>query len=214
MRNLKASGLVVMAMLAIAALTAATAWANQFHSGANSTTWTVTSNAFQVFEYEAGGEAITCATIGGEAQTTAQTVTEITFKPTYSTCKAEELLVPAHVAMNECDYLLTINASESGGWVHLKCPAFNTISITVTNGFGSTLCTLHIGQQTPVGGVDYANNGASRVNVQPTESGISGQREGSALCGVKESISGTYFGQVTVRGEITGQQTATNVQVG
>ncbi len=224
MRNLKAFGLALVAVFAMGAIAATAASANQFHSTATNTTITRTANANQNFQYEAKGQTVVCTTVGGSGTATAQTTTEITFTPTYSGCNVPGIAFSsAQVSMANCDYLFTIEASANQGPVHVKCPETKNakgegigqdqITITVKV-FGVSVCTLHIGEQTPGGVADYSNPDASQVTVTPTQTGISGTRQGNAECGEPTSTTGNYNGAVQVKGEETGTQNAKNIQVG
>jgi hypothetical protein len=222
MRTLKVFGLALVAVFAMSAVVAATASAtqHQFHSGSTNTTLTVSSNATQAFTYETGGMVVSCTTVGGSGEVSGvQTTTEVTFKPTYSGCTAGSFIT-VQVDMNGCDYLLTIDPNKetvSNGPVHIKCPTEGGVQkqITITfKLFGGLLCSFHIPEQTPDGVADYANNGSAQVDVTPTQTGIDATRQGNSECGSATSSTGTYTGRVQVKGEITGQQTATNVQVG
>ncbi len=213
MRNLKAFGLALVAVFAMGAIAATAASANSFHSQSTNTTITRAANANQNFQYEAGGQTVVCTTVEGSASTTTQTVSEITFTPTYSGCNIPGIAFSsAQVSMGNCDYLFTIEAGANQGAVHVKCTS-GQITITVKV-FGVSVCTLHIGEQTPGGVADYSNSGAQRVNVQPTQTGITGSRQGNAECGAATSTQGNYNGQVEVKGEETGTQNAKAIQVG
>jgi hypothetical protein len=213
MRNLKAFGLAVVAVFVMGAIAASAASANQFHSTATNTTITKSANATQSFTYETGGQTIECSTIGGSGEATVQTTTEITFKPTYSGCVVTGIAFSSlQVSMGNCDYLFTIEASSNSGPVHIKCTS-GQITMTVKV-FGISVCTFHIAEQTPSGGADYSNSGASKVTVQPTQTGIEGTRQGSEECGEATSNTGTYTGQVQVKGEEQGTQNEKAIQVG
>jgi hypothetical protein len=80
--------------------------------------------------------------------------------------------------------------------------------------FGVSVCTYHIGEQTPQGLATYANVGAAEINVAPVLTEIIGTRQGAAECGAAASITGGYSGQTRIMGEETGTGLATNVQVG
>ena len=222
MRTLQVAGLALVAAFALSAIAAASASAAQYqlHSGNANTTITVASNATQEFTYETAGEVVKCSTVGGSGEVSeAQTTHEITFEPTYSGCSVNIPFTSVQVDLNECYYLFTIDPESkevANGPVHIKCPTKGgvqqQIRITVKL-FGGELCNFHIAEQTPNGVADYANNGVSQVDVTPTQTGIDGTRQGSTECGAAKSTSGTYTGRVQVKGEITGQQTATNIQV-
>jgi hypothetical protein len=214
MRNVKALGWAVVMVFALSASAVSAASANQFHSGSSNTTGTVSGNGPQFFEYESGGQIVECSTIGGSVDATANTVTEVTFSPTYSGCQMTLILfTQVTVSMNGCDYLFTLEASANSGPAHIKCPSGKEISITV-KAFGVSVCTYHIASQTPAGVSDYANSGTSKIHGTATQLEIAGTRQGAAECGAASSTQGSYLSEVEMKGEITGQQTGTNIQVG
>jgi hypothetical protein len=214
MRNLRTSGLALFAVFATSAIAAPAGSANQFHSAAVNTTWTPQANVVQKFLYQAGGKTAECGIIGGSAVTNAKTVSELTFNPTYASCSVNGVAFSqAQVSMNGCDYLLTIEAAANEGPVHLKCPKGAQITITVKV-FGVSVCTYHIAEQTPMGKADYSNSIATRIDVEPTLTGIAGTRQGGAECGAATSNTGTYTGRVEVMGEEIGGGAMAAVQVG
>ena len=216
MRNIKAFGLGLAATLVVSAITASAVSANQFHSASTDTTFTVASNTVQWFEYESGKGVTSCGTVGGSGAITAKTVTEVTFQPTYAVCLYEGLSeTDVIVSMNGCYYIFTIEASANKGPVHLKCPAGKEMVFTVTD-FSHIfdLCTFSIGEQTPSGVADYANNGSDRIDVNFTLTGIAASVGGPGKCGPTQTTTASLSGKVQLKGEITGQQTGTNIQVG
>jgi hypothetical protein len=213
MRNLKALGLVLVAVFAMGAIAASAASAAQFHSTATNTTITRSANATQAFQYETAGQTVECSTVGGSGEATSQTTAELTFKPTYSGCVVSGIAFSsAQVSMNNCDYLFTITAGDTQGHVHIGCTESSQITITVKV-FGVSVCTLHIGKQSPGGTLQYANSGSTKINVNPGVTGISGTRQGSSECGEATSTTGSYTGQVQVKGEETGTQSEKAIQV-
>jgi hypothetical protein len=222
MRTLRIFGLALVAICALSAIAAASAFAerHKFHSGSTNTTLTVSSNAVQEFTYETGGIVVKCSTVGGLGEFSGKTVPEVTFKPTYSNCSVPIPFTTVQIDMNGCDYLFTIdpeNKTVNNGPVHVKCPTEGEVQkqITITvKLFGGKLCDFHIAEQTPNGVADYANKGPEQVDVTPTQTGIQGKKQGSTECGSASSTSGTYTGRVQVTGEITGGEIMTAVQVG
>jgi hypothetical protein len=213
MRIFRAIGLTLIVALAAAILPCAAA-ANQFHSSVANTTWTVTGNAVQSIQYEPG-VTIECNTMGGSGETTATTTTELTFKPTYSGCVASNIpFSKAEVSMGNCDYLFTIEASSNSGPVHINCTS-GQITITVKV-FGISVCTLHIGEQTPTGVADYFNSGSIKVVATPTLTEMIMTRQGSEECGEEAtSTAGSYLGaQIEWKGEEAGGQNQKAIQVG
>jgi hypothetical protein len=214
MRSFKVLGLALVAFFAMNAIAASLASANQFHSNVTNTTVTVASSEAQKFLYETGGKTVKCTTVGGSGEAKAQTVSELTFKPTYSGCTVDGIAFSeAQVSMGECDYLFTINAGANEGATHVVCGGTSQITITIKV-FGASICTLHIGKQTPGSTSKYANEGTKRVKVQPTQTGIVGTRQGSSECGAEKSSSGSYTGVVVTKGEETGKTTEQTLQVG
>jgi hypothetical protein len=218
MGTLKALGLALGAVWAISTIVTSGAAAAQFHSSSSNTTVTVASNQVQAFQYESGGEAIECSALGGSGDVSGkQTTAEVTYAPAYSGCKFLTYIpfTVVQIDMNSCDYLLTIGA-ETSGPVHVKCPTVGGVQkqITITvKVFGTDFCEFYIPEQTPSGVADYANNGSTQIDVTPTLTGIKASRQGNAECGASSSTTGQYTGTVQVTGEITGQQTMTNIQV-
>jgi hypothetical protein len=214
MRNLRHMGPALVAVFALTAVTAPVASANEFHSAATNTTLTVASNEDQKFLYESSGKTIKCTKIGGSGQATAQTLKEVTFKPDYQGCTIDGIAFSqAQVSFNECDYTFTIEATKNEGPTHVACNGTSQITITVKV-FGVSVCTFHIGKQTPKGNADYEPQGGNHITLQPTETGIVGSRQGGSECGSASSTSGSYTGKVTVLGEKTGTQQEVAIQVG
>lgn len=206
--------LVLAVVLAMGTLEALAASANQFHSSASNTTLTVASNSSQKYLYDAGGRTVECTKVAGVGEVTSQTLAEVTFHPEYSTCTVEGIFgSSAEVKMNECDYRFTIEGTKNEGPVHVACSETSQITITVKV-LGVSICTYHIGKQTPKGNAIYTNNGTKQVGVQVNLSGITGMRQGSSECGAATSTQGNYQGSAAVKGEKTGTQEEVAVQVG
>jgi hypothetical protein len=214
MHNLKTLGLTLAAVFLIGAVGVSAVSANQFHFGSTNTTVTRGTNATQFFEYEAGGQVVECSTVGGAADVTSQTTTEVTFTPTYSGCQLTFILfTQVTVNMNGCFYMFTITGSANSGTVHLKCPEGKSVALIVKSS-GFDICTLHIGEQTPPGESDYSNSGSNKVKVTATQIEIKGTRQGSSQCGAASSSQGQYLGEVVVKCEETGTTTEKACQVG
>jgi hypothetical protein len=214
MRSFKALGLALIAAFAMSAIAASVASANEFHSSATNTTLTVASNEDQKFLYEKEGKTVKCTKVGGSGTATAQTLKEVTFKPDYQGCTVDGIAFSsAQVSFNECDYTFTIDvAGKNEGKTHVACVGTSQITITVKV-FGVSVCTFHIGKQTPKG-VSDEKQGSGNIIVEPTETGIVGSRQGGSECGSASSTSGSYTGSVTILGEKTGTQEKVSIQVG
>jgi hypothetical protein len=128
---------------------------------------------------------------------TTQTVTEITFTPTFPTkkesCFAKIPLgeFEAHIDANGCDFSFTIGKTrDQHNTTHLKCPTGKHLQVTVTGPFGT--CTITIKPQTPTGGSGYYNIPENEITIKPTLTGIHAQYIGGPFkCGVSEGTTTT-----------------------
>jgi hypothetical protein len=215
MRTLIIFGLALVAIIAIDATAAS---ANQFHSTVSKTTVTVASNSTQAFQYSTGGETVECSTVGGSGTFTNQTVSEVTFAPTYSKCIVKDVAFSKVVVdMNGCDYLFTIEPTKNNGPAHVVCPGTNQIDFTVEV-FGVLFCIFHLGKQTPAGGYSYTNSGSTEIKVTAGQTGISATMEpitmGGLACGSATSTSGQYTGSIVLKCEEDGTPNQKACQVG
>jgi len=186
-RNFKAFGLALVAVLALGAIAAQGASAvpltvEGIASGGtvfplgdqDGKTHTFTSSAGNVVCTEASFPAKGSVGAGGA-------VNEITVTPSYPTeklgggnnCVAFGF-ANAHVKTNGCTYTFTTPTVVSPGvvtWhgsqVHLECPAGKVIEITPTS-FGASVCTETIEPQTPTSGHVVGRNVAGSVPMDIT----------------------------------------------
>jgi hypothetical protein len=208
-RNLKALGLVVLAALAAMAVTASAASATaKFHS--ELPTHTVISGTQvgeDVFTTNAGTVRCKKATYSGlQSGAEAETV-EVT--PSYSECTAFGF-VNATIDVNSCTYKFGITSTTPEPFEgHITiCPNGGTITVTAFN------CWVHVGQQGPLKGVTYTNEGSGKtrdIRVKVSLSGIHYVQTSKSFPGCEEKTftNGTYTGEATVQGFST-----ENVQVG
>lgn len=152
------------------------------------------------------GEGWRCNEATYTGTTTSVTVTEITLTPTFHKCEHD--IGSVHVAMNNCDYLLTIDKkASSDNPVHLVCPGGKGPEAAVTGPFGT--CTITITpNQTPVGGVAYTtgvNGGKHDITLDVTLSNIHMELHGGVfLCGTGTTTHlGSMHGSVTMEGRDT-----------
>ena len=195
-RNYKAFGLALMAMLALGAFVAQGATAspltvegvvapNPFFATGDQDggTHTFTSSAGNVTCAQASFSTSKAVEAGGA-------VRELTVTPSYPTektgggnnCVAFGF-ANAHVKTNECTYTFTTPTSLGGGqvtWsgstqIHLVCPTGKVIEITPTS-FGVSVCTETIEPQTPtsghVVGKNIAGSSPMEVTLEITLTGI------------------------------------------
>lgn len=203
-RNLKALGLALVAVLALGAITASSALA-AFEAEGTPVRVTRSANNTQEFTYNEG-VVTKCTTVGGSGEQAISPSEDFRFNPTLSGCTFPAFGATAEVSMNGCGYTFTSAMGSTSMSTHIACPEGQSIDITVKT-FGSTLCDLHIAPQTPGGTIAASNVGSGTTRefkISLNVNGISGTRTGSSLCGPATSTTGTYSGEVNLTGETTG----------
>lgn len=192
-RNLKALGVVVAAMFAMAAFASA-ASAAQFHSNSENTTIAGTQN--NIHHFKTGTFDVTCETAEFKGTQAAKTAETQTITPTYSKCHVIILFTfSAEVKFNSCDYSFNAN-----GDVTVKCNTAGDKIEVVSAG-----CTVKIGAQTIKGGAEYVNSGEG-IKVVSKAKGIAYSQSGSS-CSTKEGTDAEYTGDATVFGTAGGKAT-------
>jgi hypothetical protein len=208
-RNLKALGLALVAMLALGAMSAASASATDRVTTEENTGEGITAVRGELNRFEiTGGPEVVCET-ANFAGTVDNGDTTGTFVPEYSGEPGEgaphvdctSSAGPALVDMNECAYILSGNTVEGDAEVWVEC-GDEPIEIDVTG-----LLTLSIPEQTPTeGGVAYTNNtpGAGEVTIDATVQGITYSCAPHFICtlgGIQtEGNNADYEGTVVASG--------------
>jgi hypothetical protein len=214
MRNFKVLGLILAMGFTMNAVVTSVAQANQFHSASTETELTVASNEDQKYLYETGGRTVKCTKVAGSGEALVQTASEAIFKPEYSGCTVDGIAFSsAEVTMSGCTFQTTVNAGANEGSTHVTCTGTSQVTITVKV-FGVSVCTFHIGKQTPKGLTKYFNSGSSQIKVQANQTGVVGSKQGSSECGAATSTTGTVTATVVLKGVKPGTQTQTSIQVG
>jgi len=198
MRNLKALGLALVAVVALSAVAASAASA-AFVTGSESTTLTASAITTQAF-VNSEGLAVECTGVSGST-TVGETQESISAVPSYSGCS---IAVPgfgsfnAKVSNGGCEYLFT-----SSGTVHVVCPSGGHLEVKgefVPPFFSKC---LDIGAQTPTTStVHYANVGSGTtkdVEIESTVAGVTYTETG--ICGEATKNDANYTGKVTITGE-------------
>jgi hypothetical protein len=200
-RNFKALGVVVAAILAMSAVVASAAQAAEFKAGAYPAALTAKAepppNGSQRLITTAG--TVTCDTVTGTATLSGPASSVLTKSITYTdsalavegkkdTCTGPLGSQPV-IEMHGCQYRFNV-----AGTVDIVCPAGEVI---VVNGGG--LCTVEIGSQSGLSKVTYTNiveGGVERVTISPNITNISYKHHG--LCGTGSGTTGSYTGAVIV----------------
>ncbi len=216
--NIKALGVSLLAALALTAVAASGASASfqVFDSAVNPTVLTGTSENNTVFTR--GGLSVTCTHAAFEGTVTGAidgnvfktSTLEIRANYTTNTCTGP-LNAKVHVdfTTNECGIHLTGTASKTAVMKLVCAKAGGSITMTVTNSDGSSLCTFHILPQTVGGHVTFTNikhNNIRSLTVEKTVTNITSTRTGSPICGTEHNATATYTGNSTFTGyEDTGK---------
>jgi len=205
MRRMKTLGIAVVAVLAMSAMLASTAFASGGTAtvSAGTTSYTATQTGSGHTFTLPGGRVLSCsnATFSGSITDGASTVVAA---PAYSNCKVtvqEVNILPATVHMNGCTYDFTLAEKTLGPerWhaeTNVVCPAGKDIQITVFENAekhtaGTTLCEYTIvGQK--VSGVEFRNVAGGKIGILANNVGVAYTRPKGTIgnCG---GASGTAF---------------------
>jgi hypothetical protein len=203
-RNLKALGLALVAVLAMAAFAASSASAKQGIFTASSypvhVFGTDNDDWFEVLENK-----VEC----DEATFTAQATgadTKLTVIPTYHKC-FKNLVEPVTVTTNGCHYTFTIGTmtshSHGHGTVDIVCPTkpieVHSYANHAAHTSKSSNCTLTIGSQNNLPGVTYTNAANGDIVVEG-EIKPAVQTHGACSFGITINTTGLYSAGVTVEG--------------
>lgn len=195
-KNFRTGGTLLLALLAVGAAFSSAASATDFTAAKYPVSLHGESPASAAHKFEVGGGVIECsATFAGTgtAASTSQTVA-----PSY-VCHCYGL--NCTVTMNGCDYVLRTEAGlGQNGTLDIVCPAGKQITIDTAG----NLCNTHIGPQTGLAGVSYANNGNHidlTMNVKTMHMVVTG----TILCPITTSTTtytnGAYTGTATLKGD-------------
>jgi hypothetical protein len=203
-RNVKVLGLALVAMLALSASVASSAFAIEFHSDSSTgNTWlTGTSTGSHIFD--AAGSTITCKKATFSGTQTGKTVSTVNLTAAYSECTVAigEFNLAATVNMGGCQY--SFNANGEVGVVNATGKTCSTEQITyrVSNFLGE--CDVKVGPQTGLKSAKYEGattvaNGT--VKVSPSVTLIKGTSTGNLCSTTGEFTNGQYTsGPTTVSG--------------
>jgi hypothetical protein len=186
-RNFRAAGVALFALLALGAIYASSASAagEEFRCDEGPCILTGTTETPEsVEEFKASGVTVKCH---GQFEATQATKTAklLTVSPHYTECNNSTT-----VRTNHCDYTFGSETSVAGhGPTNVKCSGGTKIEVDIKG-----VCILNFGEQTVGQGVHYTNVGTSSVTVDATATGIVFTKTSDAthtLCGTI-SGNGTY----------------------
>ena len=206
MRNLKAFGLALIAMLAMGAVAASAATADEFTAEKYPVVLTGNQDGqTDIFTTTSG--TVSCKTVSYTGTVSGPTTT-VTVTPKYTECTG--LGFPAEVHMNGCDYLIHIEGgSSTTSKVDIVCPPEKEITVTAVAA-GTTKCTIHVPPQNGLTHMNWTN--VQKEGTGPSTREVTGHieitnltykhTEGTGLgkCTTGHGI-GSYKGKATVTGE-------------
>jgi len=210
MRNLQILGLTLVAALAIGALSASMASADEFTSESQPVTLTGKSEGSDVLTITAGNTTCKESKYKGTSITPTTTVSvapEYPLKTADGQQNCTSLGFPAEIDVNGCTYLFHIG-SVTAGTVDIVCPAGK--EITITANLIPNKCIIHIPPQTGLGTATYSNVGTGttrelRVEAKLTNIKYSHTRPlgevGLGACTAGVGTTGSYTGKAIVTGE-------------
>ena len=206
MRNAKLLGTALLAILALSAVAATMASADEFHSEKELTTLTAKQESgvggVNILKTTAGSAE--CKTATFHATVNKKTTTTITATPIYKECTC--IGIVCTVNMNECDYLLHITPAnvQTQGSADLVCPGVKEVTLE------SAKCIIHIKPQTDLTTITYTNSGVPGGNTREitldlniTNIAYSHTKvgEGIGSCTSGTGTTGSLTGKVEVTGE-------------
>ncbi len=208
MRNLKVLGTALVAVLAMSAVMASMASADDLTSESTPVTLTGTQEGeLTKFVTTAGSTTCTTATLTGTSIATP--TTEGTATPAYSGCTC--IGVACTVDTTGCDFVLRIGGSGSTtATADLVCTGGNEITLT------NSKCVVHVKSQSNLSKVEVTNTGSGATRELTAHLEISGihytHTEGTGIgkCTTGTGTNGTLTGTAIITGEIP----STNTHVG
>jgi energy-converting hydrogenase Eha subunit B len=211
-RNLKALGLALVATMAFCAVVASAASADEFKAESAPVTLTGIQDPGTLDKFTTTAGTLECEKANYTGTQSGVKSTSVVITPVYSECFVGGA-VPAIIHMNGCSYKFTLDAAPATtGTVHVECPTtvgppHVTHEITITVGFPTVKCTLHVHEQT-IGGIIYTNVGAGatrEITVDVNATGLTyTETAGTGLGACTTSSTqhtGTYVGKATITGE-------------
>lgn len=197
-RRLKAIGLTLAALLAMAALPAFAASA-EFHSETSETVISGSQAEEDIWTFNAG--TLTCkeATYSGTQSTV--TSESVSLTPKYSECKAFGF-INTTVDVNKCELTTKPNNNPA---IHLDCAPFVSMVVTAFN------CWVTIPDQEFNSGITYTNTGAGstrHVSLDINLGNLTYTQHPKSFPGCSNGVfgNGKNSGKATVKGAKEGKQ--------
>ena len=217
--NLKVLGLALVAVLAMSAIGASVASADDLASDSTPVTLTgKQSGGGDVLTTTAG--TVKCKEINYTATNVATPTTTVDVTPNYpeKTSGGEQNCTgfgfPATVATNGCTFRFTIGEATTGGF-DIICPAGQEITATARSA-GVTKCIVHIGAQNIAAGITYSNTGAAgttrEIDITANLAGTLAYKHTTGA-GIGDCTAGSGSGSYTGAAIVTGENIGTHVGI-
>ena len=217
-RNFKALGLALVAVVALSAMAATAAQANNVTASKYNARITGTDLGTKAGEYTRltvgnGARFVECATSTIEATLTKEE-TAVTATPSYSGCFSNaDVKIPATVTMNGCDYILEAT-SKTAGRATVVCPVGKQIEVHIYENAtkhteNKPLCTYDIKAQGPLTTVNIGTSNAGTatedllLGLAVTGIKTTSTIGSTIVCGIAAGAEGTSTlkGNITATGE-------------
>ncbi|HET6997152.1 MAG TPA: hypothetical protein VFI03_01055 [Solirubrobacterales bacterium] len=205
-RNLKALGLAVVAVLAMSAVVASAAQAEANFTASEYPAYVTGEQETGVHEFLGAGTGVTCTGAHFLSHALGGPSPDLTVTAAYTGCKDTTFGLSSTVTMNGCTYTFTtptkVATDHYTGKVDLVCPAGKVVEVHVAT------CTLTISPKTELGTVTYTNKPAATpkkdVTLDIAVKGIPYKVDRGFLCPISSTYDtthndGEYTGFATVK---------------
>jgi hypothetical protein len=210
MKYAKNAGIALVALVAMSIVVPSLAAAREFTADSYPATLRETGHSGETAEQITTTAGNIACKVTAHHGTLSGPATAITMRPSFSECTAFGF--PATVDVNECNYVLNVQAGASEiGDLDISCPSGKTITVTAISA-GTVKCTVHIAAQSDISGtVKYTNVGSGSTEEITTAKELSGldyshtKGTGLGACTAGSATNGTLSGKslLTARNEVT-----------
>jgi hypothetical protein len=201
-RNFKVMGLALVAAMALTAVMATAAGAATYTSNKPHTIITGTQTESHVFKATGGFAGVSCTTASFEGTAESEAAATQHIIPNYGGC-TDTLGRTVHLDNSSLTYVF------NGATVNVS----GKMTLTITNGGGTVVCTDTVEAQEGVNGISYKNlGGTNGVEVITESTNVENTVSGGILnCGVTngKKTNGTYKGATVIKGVGTDGNPAT-----
>jgi hypothetical protein len=190
-RKAKALGFALVAVLAMSALGASAAQAEQSYHASGAPTTLSGSQVAQTKLHIPGSGSVECSGVNLKGTLSTTTASIIELHPEFSGCVAFGFAT-SHVTTTGCNFLFGTPIKNQTAMA-FSCSGANKIKVTPTF-FGASVCSVEFGTQQPTGVVDLANNaGKTDILITATLTKIAH----TSGCGASNATDGEMTGSIT-----------------